>query len=51
MDEDDAAMESSFAQVQREEYISKKIGNEAYVFERFFLTLFLLQAYKKIWKT
>uniref|UniRef100_A0A1B0C3V8 Protein SPT2 homolog n=1 Tax=Glossina palpalis gambiensis TaxID=67801 RepID=A0A1B0C3V8_9MUSC len=26
LDEDDAAMESSFAQVQREEYISKKIG-------------------------
>uniref|UniRef100_A0A1A9WVB6 Protein SPT2 homolog n=1 Tax=Glossina brevipalpis TaxID=37001 RepID=A0A1A9WVB6_9MUSC len=26
LDEDDTAMESSFAQVQREEYISKKIG-------------------------
>lgn len=25
-DDDDAAMESNFAQVQREEYISKKIG-------------------------
>lgn len=26
LDEDDAQMESSFAQVQREEFISKKLG-------------------------
>lgn len=26
LDDDDAEMESSFAQVQREEYISKKLG-------------------------
>lgn len=55
MDDDDDRMESSYAQVQREEFISKKLGKfllPALCLSRPSLTCSnLVQVYKRIWRT
>lgn len=55
MDDDDDRMESSYAQVQREEFISKKLGKlllPPLCLARSSLTCsYLVQVYKRIWRT
>lgn len=54
LDEDDDRMESSYAQMQREEFISKKLGELwlPHCLPRSRLTCSLLvQVYKRIWRT